>query len=63
MQGEIDAVVKDKNPESIAFLKEIVSDCTGRMDRDKFLRATISSFLRRVEICATNGGSHFEAEL
>ena len=63
MWGEIDAVIKDKKRESIAVLKEIVNDSTRRMDRDKVLRATTSRFLRRVEICATNGGSHFEAEL
>ena len=35
MQREIDAVIKDKKPESIAVLKEIVNECTRRMDRDK----------------------------
>ena len=57
------AVVKDKKPESIAVLKEIVNDSTRRMHRNKVLRAITSSFLRRAEICATNGDSHFETEL
>ena len=63
MWGEIDAVIKNKNPESIAVLKEIVNDCARRMDRDKVFRAQTSSFLRRVQICTTNGGLYFEAEL
>ena len=63
MRGEIYAVIKDEKPESIAVLEEIINNCTRRMDRDKVLRATTSSFLRRVEICATSGGSHFAADL
>ena len=63
MWGEFGAVIKDKKPESITVLKEIVNDCPRRMDRDKVFRVTTLSFLRRVEIRATNGGSHFEAEL
>ena len=39
MLGEIDAVIKDKKPESIEILKEIVNYCKRRMDRDKVLRA------------------------
>ena len=63
MWGEFYAVIKVKKLESVVVLKEIVNNYKKRMDKDKNLRATTSSFLRRMEICASNGGSHFEAEL
>ena len=36
MWGEIDAVIKDKKPESIAVEKEIVNDCLMRSSNTEF---------------------------
>ena len=59
--GEMDEVIRQRQPETLEHLKEIVEEAAEAKSADEVIKAT-SSVRKRAILCVKNHGGHFEAE-
>ena len=59
--GEMDEVIRQRQPETLEHLKEIVEKAAEAKSADEVIKAT-SSVRKRAILCVKNHGGHFEAE-
>ena len=60
--GDMETVLKQKKPETLQQIQEIVTLEAAAMDPSKVIRAT-QNFRRRVQLCRIKTSGHFEAEI
>ena len=60
--GDMEDKIRQKNPQSLQEIKDIVDQEAADMDASRVVRAC-QNFRRRVEICHQKKGGHFESEI
>ena len=60
--GDLQEIVREKNPESLQEIVDIVTEAAASMERSKVMRVT-QNFRRKVELYRKKKGGHFEAKV